>query len=251
MKENEYLNYRIITEMHKIEKGLSMPNFRPDFGKKTRSKIKKLIQFKKPDYIKTKAIELLEMNNIISTNNAPNYNSTVNFSNLIKQRRSIRNFSNKPLSNVILESIVNLASNSPSACNRQPYKVHIYRNPIEIIELLRYQNGNEGFGQNIPCLLIITFDRSAYYSSSERNLGYIDSALFAMNIVYAAQDKGVGSCLLNLSNYFYKEILLSKKAKISPNEALVVMIALGYPNDNNYCIAPFKKEISEIQKFHS
>ena len=47
------------------------------------------------------------------------------FGELIKERQSCRNFSDKPVDRELIYDIITDASNAPSACNSQPWRVFV------------------------------------------------------------------------------------------------------------------------------
>src|SRR3546814_8739546 len=70
----------------------------------------------------------------------------------------------------------------------------------EIIDrALSLQNGNRGFGHEIPCLLILCTDLSAFDTAGERYQHWIDGGMFSMSLVWALHALGYSSCCLNWS----------------------------------------------------
>src|SRR3546814_1994141 len=71
---------------------------------------------------------------------------------------------------------------------------------LEIIDrALSLQNGNRGFGHEIPCLLILCTDLSAFDTAGERYQHWIDGGMFSMSLVWALHALGYSSCCLNWS----------------------------------------------------
>src|SRR5690606_31318797 len=61
-------------------------------------------------------------------------------------RRSVRQFSDHPVSRELIIEAIRLARLCPSVCNRQTVKVYVYTNPDKRAEVLSFQDGNAGFG---------------------------------------------------------------------------------------------------------
>lgn len=116
---------------------------------------------------------------------------------LATARRSVRSFTSQPVAVEEVERAVKVAQMSPSACNRQPCKVHFYTDKEKVQELLRLQNGNSGFNHTIPALVVLTAEARAFKDPTERNQLFVDSGLFLMSFLYALQVQGVSSCCLN------------------------------------------------------
>lgn len=151
------------------------------------------------------------------------------FSALASSRSSVRNFLDKPVPTEEVTAAVHLAQRTPSVCNRQCWRVHVFSKPEDKVLVLKYQNGNAGFGHMAAHVLLITADLRTFVSSGERNQAFIDGGLYAMSLMYALQARGIVSCPLNLSLSFLMDRALRKAAKIPPNENMIMMIAIGYP----------------------
>lgn len=150
------------------------------------------------------------------------------FATLMQARRSVRHFKPDPVPLNLIEQCVNIAQWSPSACNRQPWKVHAYTQKEQIKSMLKLQNGNTGFGHQLQTLLVITSDRTSFFDATERNEPYVDGGLFAMSLLLALQSHGISSCCLN----WCVDAQTDKKAHaagcIAEQEAIIMYLAIGY-----------------------
>jgi nitroreductase len=149
------------------------------------------------------------------------------FERLVHERHSVRTYSGAAISDDTIVRSVRLAIQSPSACNRQAVRVHVFSGPQCLARILRHQNGNRGFGSRADKLLLITYDLRALLSSAERNLPYLDGGLFAMTLIYALQDAGVATCCLNVNHHSFREAALRRALRIPPQEAPILLIAAG------------------------
>jgi len=152
----------------------------------------------------------------------------MDFARFAYARHSIRSFSEEIVDKLLIERAVEIAQQSPSVCNRQPWLVHALTNEAKIREALQYQNGNIGFGESIKCLLLITGDNSAMLWHYERNEIWVDGGLFSMTLGYAFQSLGLGTCMLNLSLPYNKEKILAALYKLPLNERPIMMMAVGH-----------------------
>src|SRR3546814_5180755 len=75
--------------------------------------------------------------------------------NFFRTRASVRDYSSAPVPSAVIEEAVELALHSPSVCNRQASYVYCLQSRAIIDRALSLQNGNRGFGHEIPCLLKI------------------------------------------------------------------------------------------------
>lgn len=151
------------------------------------------------------------------------------FSRLALSRHSVRNFGAEPVADEPVARAVRIAQRTPSVCNRQAWRVHVYTSPADKETVLRIQDGNAGFGHLAARVLLVSCDARAYVTSGERHQAYVDGGMFAMSLVYALQAEGLVSCCLNLCNYFFQDAALHRACRIPPSEIPIMMIALGYP----------------------
>jgi nitroreductase len=138
-----------------------------------------------------------------------------------------------------------MAMKSPSACNRQSW--HVYHLEGELAQqALAFQDGNRGFGHKIKDLLIITTDLRAFVSPRERYQHWIDGGMFSMSVILALHSIGIASCCLNWSQSGRADIKFRKVIKISPQHTVMMMLAIGYPNEQNTVCASPRRPISEV-----
>jgi nitroreductase len=172
------------------------------------------------------------------------------FRGLVHGRHSVRAFAETTVPNEIIEDCVRLAQRSPSACNRQAVRVHVYGDAQLMRSILKCQNGNDGFGNTANRLLLLTFDQQAVLASSERNLPYLDVGLFAMTLVLALQARGVASCCLNLNNYWFRDRALRRCCGVPACEKPVLLIAVGYPPPNYSVAVSERLPLECVIRFH-
>ena len=155
----------------------------------------------------------------------------INFHEFAASRHSIRIFSSEPVDREVIARAVATAQTAPSVCNRQAWHVYALADSVSIRKALEFQNGNAGFGQQIPCLLLVTCDTSAMIFTYERNQIWIDGGLFSMALIYALQSHGLATCCLNLSIPWTVERELGAFYRLKASERPIMMIAVGHPPD--------------------
>ena len=84
-----------------------------------------------------------------------------------------------------------LAQRTPSACNRQGWKTHVFLGD-KSVELVKWQGGARGFENEIKGAILVTANLKAFLFY-EVHQAYIDGGLYAMNLVNALQYSGFGS----------------------------------------------------------
>ncbi|BAP55952.1 nitroreductase [Thioploca ingrica] len=161
-------------------------------------------------------------------------------------RYSLREFQDKTVGDEIIHRAIRLAMKTPSVCNRQAW--HIYHTSDKEVKnsVLRYQNGNRHFGENIPNLLVITTDLKAFFSATERYQHWIDGGLLSMSLMYAFHALGMATCALNWSQSPKNDKLLRKIVNIKPDHTIIMLLAVGYPDENNKVCLSARRPFEEI-----
>lgn len=161
------------------------------------------------------------------------------FNEFCRSRFTARNFTSRPIPLDTLYKSIELAIESPSACNRQPNRVYIVNDTETIASVLKLQSGNRGFGNLAQTLLIVTSDVSVFQSHKERNEPAFNAGLFSMTLAYALHYYEIGSCMLNWSSSKENDSQLRKILGVPENEKITIVIACGYlPNDFKIAKSP-------------
>ncbi len=161
-------------------------------------------------------------------------------------RYTLRDFSEKALENSLVERAIRLAMKSPSACNRQAWHVYDLNAPEIISTALSCQSGNRGFGHKVKRLLVVTADLRAFVSPKERYQHWIDGGMFSMSLIWAFHSLGVASCCLNWSQDPGSDIKFRKLVPINPAHSVIMLIALGYPDEENNVCASARRPLGEV-----
>lgn len=154
-------------------------------------------------------------------------------------RHTLRDFEPHAVTDARLREAVTLALSTPSVCNRQGWHVYRTSDRATISKALSFQNGNQGFSDRIPTLLIITADLNAFDTSTERYQHWIDGGMFAMTLVWAFHAMGLGSCCLNWSKGVKDDLRFRRALRIAPNHSILMMLAVGdIPAGVTVCASP-------------
>lgn len=161
-------------------------------------------------------------------------------------RYSVRDFKAEPVPKDLIYRTLQLAMKTPSVCNRQAWHVYHLDKRSTIDQALLLQNGNRGFGHEVPCLLVITSDLKAFDTSSERYQHWIDGGMFSMSIVLALHALGLASCCLNWSKGPIDDIKFRKLINIEDSHSVMMMLAVGYASDALKVCYSARKPIENI-----
>ena len=154
------------------------------------------------------------------------------FLKLAKLRQSCRKYdSTKSIEKDKLDSILEAARLSPSACNGQPYFITICKDEIKNKVAKQTQGmGMNKFASDADVLLVISempYIKSAALGAKVKNNDYrsIDIGIVAAYITSQAESLGIGSCILG----WFDNAKIREICGLSGDVRLV--ISLGYADN--------------------
>lgn len=276
--EERYLSC-ITLRAHVVEKGLTMPEMRPNFGQ---ANLKELIDYcigyaKKYDTNKplyTSAISVIkeyrQVHEALGVEWPDDINEAIgrieelfpdtkidsqlfvskegmfyrgNFEYIAHNRHTCRNFSGK-VDEDSLKKAVELSQTAPSACNRQPCHVYVVNKGETFDKILTVQHGNRGFGDKADKFLIVTATMETYNGINERHGMYVDGGIYTMNLLYSLQYYGISACTLNC--YMSGKEEWEMKSYIGTQDALVSIIAIGDCGEHVKIARSVRRDTKEI-----
>lgn len=166
-----------------------------------------------------------------------------------KSRHSIRYFKDLFISTEIVEKAIEIAKSAPSVCNRQSTKVHLVENKEFIKVILEIQKGISTF-DNFNQILVITGDRSYFFTSGERSQLFFDSGIFLQNLLYSFHYLNVGACPLHWSVNFQSDKIVGNMLNLQKSEKIVCLVAIGVPSDEFKLAASPRKNTYELLSIH-
>lgn len=173
------------------------------------------------------------------------------FRSFFESRHSIRNFTGEVVTLDSLTTAVEIAQKTPSVCNRQSWRVHLYRSKDKINELLEIQSGSRGFGDNSAAVLVVTSDLGFFVDVGERYQSWVDGGMFSMSLCLALHDQGLGSCCLNWSKEKSTDIEMRRAANIPPEDQIIMLIAVGVMPDKFNVARSFRPSVEHCLIEHS
>lgn len=265
--------FQIIKAMHTLEKGLSLKDVRIGFGvskalfltnmlekyvddgfncehcsiQMAMGAIKKYVEWNdekgalNPD-VKTayeKLASKITINQEIggtqrfSKEQVLNFNAD-EFNKVVMTRHSMRHFGQEEVNVESIKQAIELAKQCPSACNRQPTKVHIINKQEDKDFLASQLEGAGGFAGSCSAFLFITGDATAF-SFNESNQWIVNAGIFTGYLVLALHAKGIASCVIQRPVVRSKKLIgMRNYFKIPDNEEIICAIGLGsYPEEFN------------------
>jgi nitroreductase len=286
------LEGRLIANYHVVEKGLSMPDFRPFFGVPTVKTLIRLIHegggrfgwcgnvnhaaackvlhayrerhvsmgldlaahFTESEIqaMSGSGTECQAVGGSADHQRESYFNdAAAPFAAFARSRHSCRNFdSSVPVVPERILAAIDTARHSPSVCNRQCWRVHIYQDRKKVSELLSLQEGNRGFGHTVPVILVITSSLTVFDGYKERNQAYIDGGLFSMSLMYALHSERLGCVPLCWLPSCERDVELRKAGGIPDDQTVMMFMGVGVPVDQFQAPVSQKRSVAEITTTH-
>lgn len=169
---------------------------------------------------------------------------------LATRRRSVRWFRDEPVPREAIRKAVDVASLSPSACNRQPFEFRVFDDPELVERVGALPAGTKGFAHNFPAIIVLVGELRNYYGERDRHLIYIDASLAAMSFVFAAETLGLSTCCINWPDIEEYEQEADNVLGLEPDQRPVMFIAVGYPDPDGMVAYSQKKPNRQICRFN-
>ena len=153
------------------------------------------------------------------------------FNELVMRRQSCRDFNDKPLSQEVVEKIVSLSLNAPSACNSQPWKVYQILDGEKMKEVAKslQENGHNLFTDKAKAFIALaekdaTLKESISQRFDRNHFVKYDIGELIAYITLSAESMGVSSCIIGWVN----QEKLKRAINMPDGEICNIVIALGY-----------------------
>jgi nitroreductase len=169
---------------------------------------------------------------------------------LSMRRRSVRWFQQKAVPRSLVDKALLVGRQSPTACNRLPYEFRIYDEPDLVRKIAAIPFGTGGYHQNIPMIIVVIGKQDHYFSSRDRHLIYIDSALAMMPFMLALETLGLASTSINWPDFEPLEIKMQKTLGLGIDERPIMLIGVGYPDAKGLIPYSQKKSLEGLRSFN-
>jgi nitroreductase len=161
---------------------------------------------------------------------------------ILKTRRSVREYSDKEISQDLLEKIVDIARFSPTARNVQPWEFIVITDTSTLKKLSELAENGRFLAGAGACVAVFCADTKYYLE---------DGCAATCNILLAATALGIGSCWVAGDKKPYC-LEIAKLLNVPSTYKLVSLVSLGYPkNKDSFRLAEKRalKELIHWQRF--
>lgn len=265
VKNNESHSKAHLTFLyHRIEKGLTMPNFRAGFGVPLLCEtLEELARYETSGYnVNSTAYQhcLSVVREYVSVHDQLGYEFESPFASRLRSfivrhpgpascqatytperlwanfnkefpifaasRHTVRHYAGRVADEQIVAAIKLAHETAPQACNRNFVHIHYYQGDI-VQKLLALQNGNSGFGHLCEQLIIVTVDMGTVLFEDEWFDMRTNAGIYVMNLSYSLHYHHVAHCILNCWRNEKNDEARYVISDIPKNELPVVYISCG------------------------
>ncbi len=172
------------------------------------------------------------------------------FASFFESRFSVRNFAGGVVPEGDIRKAVALSQKTPSVCNRQSWRVHVFSDGTKRQALLEIQSGSRGFSEHVSTVLVVTSELGTFVEVAERYQAWIDGGMFSMSLCLALHDLGYGTCCLNWSKERGDDLRLRKAANLPPSEQVIMLIAVGTLPEKFVVARSCRPPVEHCLRFH-
>jgi nitroreductase len=140
----------------------------------------------------------------------------------IKERRSIRQFTDDPIGKDALEKLLDAARWAPTASNQQRWRCVVVTSPT-VKELIK--KFSPGIFAVPAAFIVICVEKAPGAGAWDEATYLADCAIAAQNIMLAAHEMGIGSCVA----ISYAKVAVAEILNLPENVEPLLVITLGYP----------------------
>ena len=169
----------------------------------------------------------------------------------IMTRRSIRQFSDKPVDEAVLKDIIETASFAPSWKNTQITRYVAVKGELKdkiATECYTLHANNGRIINDAAMLIAITiikgrcgYERDGSFTTKKgASWQMFDAGIASQSFCLAAHEQGLGTVIMGI----FDEDKVAELIQMPEEREMVALIALGYPNEEP--VAPKRKTVDDL-----
>lgn len=148
------------------------------------------------------------------------------YSKLISERFSVRNFKDMPVDKTIVDEIIKAGHIAPTGCNFQPQRILVISSGEALAKLKKCTRCH--FNAPLAFLVCANMDESWTRPYDGAKSAPVDAAIVSTHMMLAAYDSGVGSCWV----MHFNPHTMREEFSIPSNYEPVALLVMGYPADD-------------------
>lgn len=153
-----------------------------------------------------------------------------NVFNVIRQRHSVRAYSEEPVSDETVTEILRYAMMAPSAMNEQPWDFVVIRDRAVLDRVVQI-NKYASFVAKAPLAILLCLNEQ---KEKIKGIGIIDMGLCAENLMLAATGMGIGTVFTGIYPDRERMDGFAKLCKLPDYVKPIGLIVMGYPANKEH-----------------
>ncbi len=154
------------------------------------------------------------------------------FIDLIRQRRSVRLFEDKPVEPEKIELLIEAALRSPSSRSINPWEFIVVNDRDTLVQLSKAKPHGSSFLKNAALGFVVCADET------QSDVWVEDTSIATILVQMAAESLGLGSCWVQIRKRAHTdgemaETYVARLLDLPDNLKVESIIAIGYPADKN------------------
>ncbi len=147
------------------------------------------------------------------------------FIDLANERYSSRKYLDTPVENEKIESILEAGRMSPTAKNLQPARVIVAESQEALAKLGKTARL---YGAPLGLVVVVDVEKAWVRPFDGKNFGDIDASIVVTQMMYRAQELGLGSVWIG----YFDPVILKEELGLKDNEEVSAILAVGYKDDD-------------------
>lgn len=149
---------------------------------------------------------------------------------LIRKRRSIRKFLEKPVEKETLDLLVEAGLRAPSSRGMNPWHLIVVTDHDRLVRLAQAKEHGSAFLRNAVAAIVVCADET------KSDVWIEDASIATIMIQLAAESFGLGSCWIQIRKRMHDaqqsaQAYVAELLKLPPEIQVEAMVALGYPDE--------------------
>ena len=177
------------------------------------------------------------------------------FLSLIRQRQSVRKYTNRPVEPEKLQRCLEAARLAPSASNGQPWRFIVVSEPELLQKVAKETIGPmatfNNFVPQAPVIIAIVIEKMKAVTQvgaylKEREFPLLDIGIAAEHFCLQATEEGIGTCMVG----WFNEKPIKELLNIPKNKRIGLLITLGYAPEDYKLREKSRKSMEEVVRYN-
>lgn len=161
---------------------------------------------------------------------------------VLLKRRSVRKFTEEPVSDAMIEELLHAAMSGPSACNRQPWEFYVITNENKLEELKKASKFSK---YSAKLAIVVCGNLSRALPLQMASYWIQDCSAATENLLLRATDLGLGAVWCGIHPQKRAEERIHQILDIPQSQVPLNLILMGHPAEE-----PESRDQYEAKRVH-